>query len=899
MAYSGNGPLCPSFPFTSSQRPRDIPLSTTTPHYPDPASAHAAGLQTEADLPERQWIPPRTPPAGWVGETPYYPAAAVEPLYTRKEWKFQGRRVPQGTEAVRELTQEGQTVVLYAHHQTISEEEHLARQHQELEQRIAAWEKVNRSLLRNLAEWRSDLPLTPAPQAEERLRQLLARQAEQVVKGQGLARSHAHLGVPLPQADPAPWEEAREAYRLRRLQETLAGSSESCDSELTAEIHQRLLAEENRHDDPSGLFPYWKFFGRFHKALEEGRFAREISDATRIQDFHRLFPAREMRRHFTLYLGPTNSGKTYQALQRLGRAASGIYLAPLRLLALEVSETLKGWGVPCSMVTGEERHVDPLADHTASTVEMLPLHKRFQMAVIDEVQMVGDPDRGWAWTQAILGVQADEVALVGAPEALPAVEKLLALTGEPYEVVRTQRLSPLDLLERPLNHFEELEPGTAVVAFSRAGVLHLKGEMEHHLGQRVAVVYGALPPEVRREQARLFASGEAPFLAATDAIGMGLNLPIRTLLFSQDRKLIDRQEHPLTPMEVRQIAGRAGRFGKNEIGFVGSFRIPMTHIRQAFLTDPKPVERALLAPNLDHLLAIAAIQGPKRPQLAQLFNLFVRTVRPDPLVYRLCDLEDQTVLARIADRHPSMELSTRFALSAAPVPLRTIEVVSAFETMVETVARDRELSLDRVLPFGRVRGDRQLGLLEAAMQVVNLYCWLHYRFPTHFPELREAEGERRRINQEINALLGRERRMIRQCSRCEAPLPPFSQHPFPICDACYAKGGRSARPARGEGRGRQGGGGDWRRHLPPRVRERFGYPAGAKGEPSAATGESATDRPPAEGAGNGEGSTRPPGRRNRPAGAKGGRHHGGKGGGRGRRGHPGRGGSGGGEWGGS
>ncbi len=178
---------------------------------------------------------------------------------------------------------------------------------------------------------------------------------------------------------------------------------------------------------------------------------------------------------FTLYLGPTNSGKTYQALQRLKDAPTGVYLAPLRLLALEVSETLLEWGVPCSMITGEERIEVEGANHTASTIEMLSLHKKYDICVIDEAQMLGDVDRGWAWTQAILGAQANEVCVIAAPEARIAIEKLLKLTGDPFEVVELTRLSPLKLLNSPTKGFSDIEHGTAIVAFSRSGVLALKG----------------------------------------------------------------------------------------------------------------------------------------------------------------------------------------------------------------------------------------------------------------------------------------------------------------------------------------------------------------------------------------------------------------------------------------
>ncbi len=507
---------------------------------------------------------------------------------------------------------------------------------------------------------------------------------------------------------------------------------------------------------------------------------REAAEATRIREFHGLFPAREGGpRQFTLYLGPTNSGKTHQALKRLATAESGTYLAPLRLLALEVSETLNEWGVPCNMVTGEERIPVEGARHTASTIEMLSTGNRHALCVIDEAQMLGDPDRGWAWTQAILGAWADEVCVVGSPECRPVVEKLLHLTGDPCEIIELERLTPLQMVKKAKKNFHELEPGSAIITFSRAGVLGLKGELERQTGKRAAVLYGALPPEVRRNQARLFATGEMPYLVATDAIGMGLNLPIRTLLFAQDSKFIDRREYPLTPLEVRQIAGRAGRYGHNERGFVGTFRIPTSHIAAALEMEPEPVSHAPLAPNLDHLLAMSVLdENRRRPSLARLMTLFVRSVKPDPRVYRLSDLEDQIALARITDRFETLDLPTRFALSAAPVNLNATDMLVAFDRMVAAVAFDRPLSMEAVWPQGLEGGrhtvpDRGLGTLETAMRVVNLYCWLHYRFPDHLPDLEMAENRRKEINKKINRMLRKKGQVGKRATDDRRPMSSF------------------------------------------------------------------------------------------------------------------------------
>ncbi|MBF0152286.1 MAG: hypothetical protein HQL64_00885 [Magnetococcales bacterium] len=735
-------------------------LKKRLPLLPGPTDADqtCAGERcvAEADLGEFQRIRPGAEPIRRADGSMVWSLCDVEPLRTRKAWKKQGRRVEDHAIPARESLQEEGILRLFALSQTLTEQEYLLTQKERIQAHCHDLGSRIQALEQTLKSWESrDLLLAQPPEAEEALRQNLARLADLQERSRSLEGTAKLLGMDVPLPDLRPWTRAVELFRERRFQAIIAAEKPE-DNELAALIDERLTRRELQVDEPFHLQPYWKYYAQFYKSYEETRFEREVEAATRIREFHLLFPARRQQRKMTFFLGPTNSGKTYQALQLLAAADNGVYLAPLRLLAQEVAQTLNEWGIPCNLITGEERLSVPGARHTASTIEMLSLHERYALCVIDEAQMLGDADRGWAWTQAILGVQAEQVCVVGAPEALPVLEKLLHLTDEHPEVVHLERLAPLRLLAHTVRDHRALEPGTALVAFSRAAVLGLKRELEEHTGQRVAVIYGALPPEVRRNQAQLFASGAAPFLASTDAIGMGLNLPIKTLLFCEDRKFMDRQEHLLTPMEVRQIAGRAGRFGQNEMGFVGTFRISMEHIRTAFHTRPLAVRRAHLAPNLDHILAMASLRGENNPKLARLLALFLKSVKPDPRTYQLADLEDQTILARIADGYATLDLPTRFIFSSAPVPVRSHEAVAAFTTMVATVARNRSLSLDDILPDATNRFQR-LVILETTIRVVDLYCWLHYRFPGNFPDLEEARAHRNTINAEIDRLLGQKR----------------------------------------------------------------------------------------------------------------------------------------------
>jgi ATP-dependent RNA helicase SUPV3L1/SUV3 len=278
-----------------------------------------------------------------------------------------------------------------------------------------------------------------------------------------------------------------------------------------------------------------------------------------LHDYPSTFPlARSLDRRIHFHLGPTNSGKTYEALQVLQRAESGIYLAPLRLLAMEIRDRLTEAGLPCNLVTGEERVLVPGAKHTASTVEMMNPAKEVDVAIIDEIQMLQDESRGYAWTAALIGAPAKDVYVCGSEAVTAPCVWAIESMGESYDIQRLERKTPLVLETASLSGArynrwrlkKHLQKGDAVIAFTRKDVLTLSARFRQW-GYGVASIYGALSPEVRRTEARRFSSGEADILVATDAIGMGLNLPIRRVVFSATHKFDGVAPRNLDAIEVR------------------------------------------------------------------------------------------------------------------------------------------------------------------------------------------------------------------------------------------------------------------------------------------------------------------------------------------------------------
>lgn len=250
------------------------------------------------------------------------------------------------------------------------------------------------------------------------------------------------------------------------------------------------------------------------------------------------YPAtRSLRRHFHLHIGPTNSGKTHTALTALSMAERGAYAGPLRLLAHEVWDRMnrgtvgkltKGQGRQCNLLTGEERRiVAPDAGLISCTVEMLPLQTPFDVVVIDEIQMLGDPQRGSAWTSAVLAVQAKDIHLCGDETTIGLLQNLIKSLGDDMTINRYERLTPLRVAEKSLeSDLSHVEAGDCVVTFSRNSIFAVKQQIEKKAGRKCAVVYGALPPETRAEQAKLFNEQKngVEVLVASDAVGMGLNL---------------------------------------------------------------------------------------------------------------------------------------------------------------------------------------------------------------------------------------------------------------------------------------------------------------------------------------------------------------------------------------
>ena len=487
--------------------------------------------------------------------------------------------------------------------------------------------------------------------------------------------------------------------------------------------------------------------------------------------------ARAMKRHFVVHIGGTNTGKTYAGFQRLRQARTGVYLAPLRLLALEAQELLLGYGVDCSLTTGEEEDVDPDDTHIAATAEKLELSKRYEVAVIDECQMIADAERGFAWTRAILGVLAPEVHLCAAPEAKNLLLRLIRSCGDSFEIVEHERKTPLICMNRPVD-YSSLRPGDALITFSKVGVLSVAEDLRSR-GREPAIIYGALPYSTRRKQVEGFLNGDMEYVVSTDAIGMGLNLPIRRIIFMETEKFDGHERRSLKPEEIQQIAGRAGRFGMYDKGYVGAME-NLSLVRAGLETVVPPLQNAVVGFS-DLVITVDF-------DLLEVLEVWSRMPTPDPYV-KLDVSRYITLITRM--RQAGFRLTKEQELRAANIPFD------------ETDGDLSELFF-KFLKQWEAEGDTERPVLPEkqtayTLPELELYCRkldLYFSFAKAFGCTVDRDAlytERERIADEINQiLLHNLKNNIRFCARCGAALP--LHHSGRLCGNCFRKL-RGAAPA--------------------------------------------------------------------------------------------------------
>jgi len=503
------------------------------------------------------------------------------------------------------------------------------------------------------------------------------------------------------------------------------------------------------------LFPY--FLAHAKKVFPHLDCIDELKQISDLTGPPNWYPeARAMNRKIIFHSGPTNSGKTYHALERFMSSKSGIYCGPLKLLAVEVFNKCASRGVPCDLVTGEERRMvsDEPSEHIACTVEMSNLAQKYEVAVIDEIQVIKDYQRGWAWTRALLGIQADEIHVCGEAAAIDLVKEMMIYTGEEVEVRQYKRLTKLIIEDTALGNLSHTQPGDCIVCFNKNDIYNVSRKLEE-MGKEVAVIYGSLPPNTKLAMANKFNDPEDPckILVATDAVGMGLNLNIRRVIFYSINKIHlmengDKEVDIISVSQALQIAGRAGRFGTQwETGYVTTFKDEeLNPLKDLLSQTPDDILQAGLHPTFDQL-EMYAYHLPAET-LSNLINIFISLSTLDDSLYTLCHLDDFKYLADMIE-HIKLPLKAKYVFCCAPINRKMPFVNSMFLKMVRQYSKGDLISFDWLCsqigwPFSPPDTIEGLVHLESVHDVFDIYLWLSYRFPDVFCDVfivREVQRE--------------------------------------------------------------------------------------------------------------------------------------------------------------
>ncbi len=517
--------------------------------------------------------------------------------------------------------------------------------------------------------------------------------------------------------------------------------------ELLEYVSKRMLEEYNKKNNTDFDF-YEVVRGNYNVFLNSG--IMTVLTKMHIpklvgKEFEETFPdnpkdeyrkARSMKRKFYIHLGDTNTGKTYTAIERLKTAKKGVYLSPLRILALENYEKLNNEGVKCDLLTGEEEITSPDSTHVSCTIERVNLKEHYDIAVIDEIQMISDPFRGMAWSKSVLGLQCDEIHICGALNAKDLLIEMIEDCRDEYEIKEYKRSIPLVVEDKNFS-YNDVKDGDALVIFSKKRVLEIAEEYSQR-GIKCSVIYGDLPPEVRKMQYEQFVNKETTVLVTTDAIGMGVNLPIQRIVFMSIRKFDGEEVRELTSQEVKQVGGRAGRIGIYDVGYVAAVGGNAHVIKSKLEKEDDPIERAVIGPS-DAILTIKSL--PLNEKLA------LWSTRKEKIdYYTKMDISEYLYILDKIKKYKLNE-EVQWDLLKVPFDVTRDELMDTFLDYVDELFVNKQKEL-----FVPECYSGNLDELEIYYQKINMYYSFSKIFNLKF-DVQWVYGERMKVSEAINEIL--------------------------------------------------------------------------------------------------------------------------------------------------
>ena len=519
--------------------------------------------------------------------------------------------------------------------------------------------------------------------------------------------------------------------------------------EILENVSKRMLDSYNKKNNTEFDF-YEVVRGNYNNFLNQGIMTiltKQHIPKLIAKEFEENFPsnpkdeyhkARHMKRKFYIHLGETNTGKTYNAIERLKTAKKGVYLSPLRILALENFEKLNREGVICDLSTGEEEIINVGSTHTSCTIEKVNLKEHYDIAVIDEIQMISDSFRGMAWSKSVLGLNCDEIHICGAANARFILEKIINDCKDEYEIKEYKGAIPLEVEYKNFN-YNDAKEGDAIVVFSKKRVLEIAQEYSSK-GIKTSIIYGDLPPEVRKMQYEQFANKETKILVTTDAIGMGVNLPIRRIIFISIKKFDGEEVRELTSQEIKQVGGRAGRIGIYDVGYIASVGGNADIIKSKLEEEDEIIREAVIGPS-EAILKIRSL--PLNEKLA------LWSTREEKLdYYRKMDISEYILILDKIKKYKLGE-EIQWDLLKVPFDVSRDELMNTFLDYVDElfVNKQKELFIPQCY-------NGNLDDLEIYYQKINMY----YSFSKIFNlkmNVNWVYDERIKISEEINQILVR------------------------------------------------------------------------------------------------------------------------------------------------
>ena len=517
--------------------------------------------------------------------------------------------------------------------------------------------------------------------------------------------------------------------------------------ELLEYVSKRLLEDYNKKNNTDFDF-YEVVRGNYNVFLNSGIMTvltKMHIPKLALKEFEETFPdnpkdeykrARNMRRKFYIHLGDTNTGKTYTALERLKTAKKGVYLSPLRILALENYEKLNNEGVKCDLLTGEEEITNPNSTHVSCTIERVNLKEHYDIAVIDEIQMISDPFRGMAWSKSLLGLQCDEIHICGALNSKDLLIEMIEDCNEQYEIKEYKRAIPLVVEDKNFS-YNDVKEGDALVVFSKKRVLEIAQDYSEK-GIKCSIIYGDLPPEVRKMQYEQFVNKETKVLVTTDAIGMGVNLPIQRIVFMSIRKFDGEEVRELTSQEIKQVGGRAGRIGIYDVGYVASVGGNSHIIKDKLEKEDQPIERAVIGPS-EAILTIKSL--PLNEKLA-----LWKTRKEKIDFYTKMDISEYLYILDKIKKYKLPE-EVQWDLLKVPFDVSRDELMDTFLNYVDELFVNKQNEL-----FVPECYSGNLDELEIYYQKINMYYSFSKIFNLKF-DVEWVYNERLKVSEDINEIL--------------------------------------------------------------------------------------------------------------------------------------------------